>query len=397
MIFKSVIISILVATIPLFLIIHKEPTQILRPTSVNNENIPAGTGLEKPSFVAKTPTLDRIFSDNHSGVTALPPDRIRTIIVTGDVIPARFVNFQASQKKDFRWPYLKTAEVLKKADITFINMETPLIDRCPVTQEGMIFCGDSGNVEGLLYAGVDITSLANNHAGNYGLIAVEETKRLLNTNKILTTGIDGAEVIDVRGVKFAFLGYNDISKPQLGVANVDEEKIKSDIALARKKADVVIITYHWGVEYRDKPDDRQKYLGRFAIDAGADLVIGNHPHWIQPVEIYKDKLIAYAHGNFVFDQEWSLKTRQGVVGKYTFYDNQLIDVEYLPVLIENYGQPRFLTGNEKNTIIENMKAQSEDSPPKAGLLYQMSETPYRPAERDWYWGKNLSSGVGEGI
>lgn len=285
----------------------------------------------------------QIFSGNH----------IRTIIATGDVIPARSVNFQVIQRRDFKWPYLKIADVLKNADITFINLETPLIKNCPITQEGMIFCGDSRNVEGLVYAGVDIASLANNHAADFGLGAIKETKELLGSNGILVTGISGAEIIDIRGIKFAFLGFNDIGVP------VSEDKIKSEIAGVRKGADVVIATFHWGLEYRDQPDERQKYLAHIAIDAGADLVIGNHPHWIQPVEIYKDKLITYAHGNLVFDQEWSLKTKLGVIGKYTFYDKQLVDAEYFPVLIENYGQPHFLEGDEKNKVLEDMKSQSD--------------------------------------
>jgi poly-gamma-glutamate synthesis protein (capsule biosynthesis protein) len=100
-------------------------------------------------------------------------------------------------------------------------------------------------------------------------------------------------------------------------------------------------------------------LGRFTIDSGADLVIGNHPHWIQPVEIYKGKLITYAHGNFVFDQEWSLKTKQGVIGKYTFYGKELADVEFFPVQIENYGQPYFLEEENAKVILDSMKAESE--------------------------------------
>ena len=163
----------------------------------------------------------------------------------------------------------------------------------------------------------------------------------------------------MRGLTFAFLGYNDIGYKQEGISWADEAKIRTEIAEARKKSDVVVVTFHWGIEYQSQPNERQKFLGHLAIDSGADLVIGNHPHWVQPIEIYKDKLITYAHGNFVFDQEWSLKTKQGVIGKYTFYDNQLIDVEYLPILIENYGQPHFLTGDEKKIILENMKYQSE--------------------------------------
>lgn len=155
------------------------------------------------------------------------------------------------------------------------------------------------------------------------------------------------------------MGYNDISKNQPGVSNVSEEKIKTEMVQAKKAADVVVVIFHWGVEYRDQPDERQKYLGHLAIDAGADLVIGNHPHWIQPVEIYQDKLITYAHGNLIFDQEWSQKTKEGVIGKYTFYDDKLIDVEYLPIYIENWGQPKFLEGESKDLILNKMKMESE--------------------------------------
>lgn len=311
-----------------------------------------------PIYEPKLPSIEQIFSDNHNLVSSLPKERVRVIIATGDIIPARSVNSQVFRKKDFNWPYLNTADTLKNADITFANLECPLIEDCPVTDTGMIFCGDSRNVQGLVFAGIDIVSLANNHSANYGQGALDETINLLNSQGISVTGVEGARYITVRGITFAILGYNDIEKIQPGISNVNEVKIKAEIEIAKKSSDVVIVTFHWGAEYQDLPDDRQKYLGHFAIDAGADLIIGNHPHNIQPVEIYKGKLITYAHGNFVFDQEWSLKTKQGVVGKYTFYDNQLVDVEYYPVLIENYGQPKFSSGEEKNKILKKMETLS---------------------------------------
>ncbi len=315
--------------------------------------------LGGPELNNITLDIDKIFSTDHTWINKLPTEKIRTAVATGDIIPARSVNSKVLQYKNFNWPYLKTTEVLKNADITFINLETPLIENCPVTSEGMVFCGDVRNVEGLTFAGVDIASLANNHAGNYGTSGVEKTKELLNKNGIMVTGLGGEIILDIRGIKFAFLGFNDVTKPQPGISNVEEEKVKEEITNAKTKADVVIVTFHWGTEYQAQPDQRQKYLGHLAIDAGADLIIGNHPHWIQPVEIYKDKLITYAHGNFIFDQEWSQKTREGVVGKYTFYDKELIDVEFLPVLIEDYGQPYFLDKEDKSKILEEMKQQSE--------------------------------------
>lgn len=304
-------------------------------------------------------SLKKIFSEDHTWTATLSAQSKRILIATGDVIPARDVNIKTTKFNNFNWPYEKTADFLKNADITFINLETPLIKDCPLIDSGFTFCGSDKNIEGLTFAGVDVASLANNHAGNFGQTGVAYTKELLNKNDILATGIDGPTYKDVKGTKFAFLGYNDIGVQSI-VSQADLDKIQADIKEAKSKADAVVITFHWGVEYRNQPDERQKYLGHFAIDSGADLVIGNHPHWIQPVEIYKDKLITYAHGNFVFDQEWSLKTKQGVVGKYTFYDKDLIDVEFFPILIENFGQPRFLIDDEKRKILEEMKRESLD-------------------------------------
>lgn len=317
--------------------------------------------LIKPAgIVPSSPTIEQIFSGNYQSATKFPAEKIRTIIATGDVIPARSVNFQTVQRKNFKWPFLLTANILKQADITFVNLESPLVNKCPTTQEGMIFCGDSKHLEGLLYAGVDIVSLANNHLGNFGLEGIKETLGHLNSAGIQTTGssITNLVIKDIRGIKFAFLGFNDIGGNQTGISFADDQAIKNDIVQAKKQASVVIVTFHWGKEYQAQPDERQIYLGHLAIETGADLVIGNHPHWIQPVEIYKGKLITYAHGNFIFDQEWSLKTKQGVVGRYTFMDDKLIGVEFLPVLIENYGQPRFLEGQEKQAILNDMKLQS---------------------------------------
>ncbi len=164
---------------------------------------------------------------------------------------------------------------------------------------------------------------------------------------------------NIRGEKFAFLGYNDITKRQDGVSLADEKTMQKEIEEARKHADIVVVAFHFGAEYQAQPDKRQKELAHLAIDSGTDIVIGNHPHWIQPVEIYKDKFITYAHGNFVFDQMWSQKTREGVIGRYTFYDNKLVDVEFLPLQIDNYGQPHFVSGLQKQTILDDMQKQSE--------------------------------------
>jgi len=305
-----------------------------------------------------TPSIEKIFLNDHKWIATLSAEKIKTIVFTGDVISARSVNFKVLENNDFNWPYLKTKDLINNADFTVINLETPLIKNCPLTNEGMIFCGDLKNVQGLVFAGIDLVSVANNHFANHGQEGIDETVRNLAENKIDVVGLNNIFVKKIKDTKFSFLAYNDIEKEQISISNVNEEKIKKDIQEAKKISDFIIVIFHWGVEYQDMPDDRQRELAHFAIDNGADLIIGNHPHWIQPVEVYRDKIIVYAHGNFVFDQMWSLKTRQGVVGRYTFYDNFLIDIEFTPIQIEDYGQPFILENEEKQNILNSLKEKS---------------------------------------
>jgi poly-gamma-glutamate synthesis protein (capsule biosynthesis protein) len=150
--------------------------------------------------------------------------------------------------------------------------------------------------------------------------------------------------------------------------HIDRAELKREIDLVRPKADVVVVSFHWGKEYELLPvagagiaPDNPREIGHLAIDDGADLVIGNHPHWVQPVELYKDRLITYAHGNFIFDQMWSQETREGMVGRYTFYGTRLVRVDYRPLVIDNYAQPRWLdeTTGEGKAIIDRVAKASQ--------------------------------------
>ena len=311
--------------------------------------------ISPPVFKPQALSLTQIFSDNHQWTATLSGEHLHTLIATGDVIPARSVNYQTLQANDFTWPFTHTAEILKQADLTFINLESPLVPNCPVTNEGMIFCGDPRHIEGLQFAGVDIVNLANNHLGNWGQEGIISTQQLLNQANILTTGCLGPTYTNINGLRLAFLGYNDIPEFVPGLSQVDKNKIKTEVSRAKQQADIVIVAFHWGVEYTNQPTSRQQELAHWAIDAGADLIIGNHPHWIQPVEIYQNKLIMYAHGNFIFDQMWSLETREGVIGRYVFYDKQLIDAQFLPIQINDFGQPHLLEDQAKQAILDKLQ------------------------------------------
>lgn len=281
------------------------------------------------------------------------------LTVTGDVIPARSVNATATQRGDFLYPYRAAVDHLRQGDLLFVNLEAPLLARCPVTREGMTFCGDARNVEGLVYVGTSVAGLANNHLTNYGMAGAQETINLLERHGIAPAGLGHIALKQVRGLTFAFLAFNGIGAP------VDRAELVRQILEVRPKADVVVVQFHWGKEYVHIPQpapgiapDHPRELARFTIDAGADLIIGNHPHWVQGVELYRNGFVAYAHGNFIFDQMWSRETREGVVGRYTFLSRQLVAVEYRPVLIENYAQPRFLEGEEARQVLERMETSS---------------------------------------
>jgi poly-gamma-glutamate synthesis protein (capsule biosynthesis protein) len=320
---------------------------------------------DQPDFATRSGrppqlSLQELFHPTYN--VPLDPANVRTVLVTGDIIPARGVNYFATVRHDFLWPFRPTAAFTKNADITYINLEAPLFSGCPVSAaESFTFCGDARFVNGLTYMGADVANLANNHLSNYGAEGITATQQLLNKNHILTSGLGPVAVIDVRGLKFGFVGFNGV-----GVA-INKTALKAGIARARQLADVVVVQFHWGKEYERQPKadpgvptpDDPVAIAHAAIDWGADIVIGNHPHWYQGIEVYHGKLITYAHGNFVFDQMWSEDTREGVIGTYTFYGTKLVAASWRAVRSYDYGQPVFMNATDSATALTTMEAASD--------------------------------------
>ncbi len=306
-------------------------------------------------------TIADVFPPRDLGPYGLDPTRVRTLIATGDVIPARFTDFTIRQQGDnFLYTVEKTAEIVADADVTVVNLEAPLINNCPVHTEGFTFCGRPGFTDALVEAGVDVVTLENNHIGNYGYPGIEETVGHLEVAGMLWADRTTPAIVDVRGLKFGFIAFNGV------IEAIDREAMVAQIEALWPQVDVLSVSYHWGAEYVSLPavapgvaDDDPVTIGHLAVDAGADLVIGNHPHWVQAVEIYNGKYITYAHGNYIFDQMWSYETRVGVIGRYTFYDDELIGVEYVPTLIENYAQPVPMVGDERQAVLDGMRDASQ--------------------------------------
>jgi poly-gamma-glutamate capsule biosynthesis protein CapA/YwtB (metallophosphatase superfamily) len=302
---------------------------------------------KKTSIQISPLTLEKIFFGDKSYLKQLDQNKLISIISTGDIIPARMVNVQAINNNDFTWSFKNVWEILKDADLTVASLEAPLFENCEPTKEGMVFCGSNKHVNGLLLSGIDLVTLANNHTGNYGQKGIDETVKLLTANNIKHAEIGKITYLTIKNIKFAFLGWNFLDEP-------DEKTITEQVSEAKNNSDIVIVFPHWGEEYQEKPSTFEINMNKILLNSGADLIFGNHPHIIQPIEIGANTLTFFAHGNFIFDQEWSENTKKGFVSKTWIYDQKIIDVEIIPIYIKDYGQPEIIEGEEKNKAINEL-------------------------------------------
>lgn len=292
-----------------------------------------------------------------------------TLIAVGDIMLSRNVASKMS-KNGMDYPFLKTREYLKSGDIVFGNLETPIFPGRKISRSEMIFRADPGSENALVDAGFSVVSLANNHTPNFGEKALQDTFKYLDQAGLSYVGAGENEVyahtpviINSKGFRFAFLAYNDTDvvpdswealSDTAGTAFMDKKKMQRDVKIAKANADFVIVSMHSGHEYKSKPNNNQIDFSHSAIDAGADLIIGHHPHVVQTVEKYKDKFIFYSLGNFVFDQMWSQETREGLVAKFYFCADGIEKIDLLPVLSEDYSQPYFTESETVSRVLDRL-------------------------------------------
>jgi poly-gamma-glutamate capsule biosynthesis protein CapA/YwtB (metallophosphatase superfamily) len=314
-----------------------------------------------------------------TGKKDLQFDQSKVTLVTnvGDVILGRHVAKKMRDYNDYNHPWLKMAGLLKKGDLTFADLECPLSDSVTPPDEGMSFIVPTKAISGFKLAGIDIVGLANNHSANFG--GLPDTLDVLKQAgiKYVGGGKNAAEayspvILEKNGLRFAFVDFNSIigainaTENNPGVAkfdikpwaDIDNEndiaKIKSIIKEAKDYSDIVIAQFHWGVEYEPDPIQSQIHVAHEAIKSGADIIIGTHPHTVQGMEFYQQKPILYSLGNFIFDQEWSIETKQGTLAQAYFYRNKPVAVKLIPYQIEDYNQPNFATDAQKKQILDRI-------------------------------------------
>jgi len=246
--------------------------------------------------------------------------------------------------------------LIKGADLAIANFENPAPNAFRWHGKGTVFSANPKHISGLVKAGIDWVSLANNHIGDAGRKGMIQTMQNLDAYGIAHGGLGKnyaaahkATLLKAGDVTVGILGYDMIAPSYnatgtvAGSARMTVKALKADIKAARAAgADVVVVFPHWGIEYRAAPSATQRKMGQAAIDAGADLVIGNHPHWAEGMQVYKGKPIWYALGNLVFDQTWSEYTMEGITLELTFRGKALVQVQMRPHLILGKAQPNFM-------------------------------------------------------
>ncbi|MEF8846884.1 MAG: CapA family protein [Candidatus Paceibacterota bacterium] len=276
-----------------------------------------------------------------------------TLLFTGDIMLDRGVEKVVKKYgEDYEFPFLKIKDYLQNADILFGNLESVISDEGYQIKPTYPFRAEPRAKYGLGKAGFDVVSCANNHSLDYGAEALRDSIDNLKQVEISCVGAGVKEeacapvVKKKNDLKVAYLAYTYlapegwvVSENKTGIAWLNEKNLKQGVNEAEQKADLVVVSFHFGKEYEKKPNSHQKSYSHLAIDSGADLVIGHHPHVVQTVEQYKDGWIAYSLGNFVFDQNFSKETMKGLILEVEVKDKKIKRVTPRRVTINDYFQP----------------------------------------------------------
>jgi hypothetical protein len=232
-------------------------------------------------------------------------------------------------RRGYRYPWTSVRPVLRRADIAFGNLECAVSRRGRPVPKEFNFRGRPAALRvAARFAGLDVLNLANNHAGDYGRTALLDTVRYVRRFGMVAVGAGGSSrsarkprVVRKLGLRIAFVGFSDIGPysfgagpRRAGTSLASAGAIRAGVRAAARQADVVVATFHWGVERHRSPSGRQVAFARTALRAGAHAVIGAHPHALQAVRRRGRRLVAYSLGNFVFSAASPGTTRTGILG-----------------------------------------------------------------------------------
>lgn len=256
------------------------------------------------------------------------------------------------------YPFANVSGIFESADLSFVNLECCISSQgAPVGGKEFTFRGPADSAGALVEGGIHVVSLANNHSKDWGTAAFVETMAHLKEAGIAWCGAGNnaseaysPAVLEARGKKVAFVAFTGIvpdgwpaTAANPGCATTtDRERVARTVREARSRGNFVVASFHWGIELATAPNQEQKQLAHLAVDSGADLVLGHHPHVVQGFELYKNRLIAYSLGNYVFSppREISSKTLTLVA---LLGQNGLVQAKIIPNVISGC-RPVVLSG-----------------------------------------------------
>jgi poly-gamma-glutamate capsule biosynthesis protein CapA/YwtB (metallophosphatase superfamily) len=282
------------------------------------------------------------------------------LVAVGDVMLARGVNKKIKEMGP-NYPFEKTQEIISQADIAFCNLECAVSPDATGKSKGNVFCVKPEDAKGLSFAGFDVVSLANNHMYDCEKKGILSTMEFLTKEKIKFAGAGKTAstalhpaIIDLKSIRVGFLAFCaypmdwiNLDEDTPAIAFYDSSVATEAVKQLKKKADVVVVSMHWGDEYKKSPNSSQINIAHQLIDAGVDLILGHHPHVTQKIDMYKGALIAYSLGNFVFDQRKS-ETKKSMIFRTKISKKGVVLLPPLLVEIENF-QPHIIEEILKKT------------------------------------------------
>ena len=327
--------------------------------------------LKKYIYYGKESDADLTWVKDKEGILEeVAPDFV-TLLFGGDIMLDRGV--KNSVIKNFGGDYsilFQNLYILKEADIAFANLEGPASDVGVDKHNLYSFRMDPSVIPVLGGAGFSVLSVANNHAGDWKREAYADTLARLKENEIQYTGggINLQEavqptIIEKNGIKIGYLGFSDVGPSWMQATNADagillasDPNFDTIIKNASKQVDYLVVSFHWGIEYQTEHNSRQEYLAHKAIDDGAKIIIGGHPHVAQDTEVYKNSFIAYSLGNFIFDQYFSTNTMQGKLLQIKLYKNGAMTDKLDTLNLNSVFQPqKIIEGKEEKVQFETIK------------------------------------------
>jgi poly-gamma-glutamate synthesis protein (capsule biosynthesis protein) len=296
-----------------------------------------------------------------------------TLAAVGDVMLDRNAG-RMLEKAGPGWPFENVKQTLAGADAGFANLESPIAVDAPKVDKPIAFRASVRAADSLAGVGFKMVSLANNHAADCGRAGILETMRALRKAGIKWCGAgrnrpeaEAPVIVKVGGVRLAFVGFTEFPEgsrkrddvPTMALA--DAGTIRRSVGAARALADVVVVSLHWGEEYQDRPGEARRSLARVAAEAGADLIVGHHPHVLQGFEVIngvRRTLVAYSLGNFVFDQRTE-GTREGAILLVRLNRQGVVSASVVPVRLVA-GRPTPAVGEEGSAVLRSLAGLSAE-------------------------------------